>query len=63
MHEIEGKVIFTEIEEIVDSSHTTIVVLDVQNIAIDMIFNKDEFIANLNSLIHSSRKRRISFIQ
>jgi hypothetical protein len=36
-------------EEIVEPSHSALVVLDVQNIAVDLIFNKDEFITNLNS--------------
>ena len=36
-------------EEIVEPSHSALVVLDVQNIAVDLIFKKDEFITNLNS--------------
>ena len=59
MHEIDGKIIFTEIKEIADPSHSALVVLAVQNIAVDLIFNKNEFIANLNSVIQAARKRKI----
>jgi nicotinamidase-related amidase len=59
MQKIDGKVIFTEIEEIVDPLHSALVVLDVQNTAVDLIFNKDEFITNIISLIHSAREKKI----
>jgi hypothetical protein len=53
MQNIDGKIVFTEIEEIVDPSHSALVILGVQNHAVNLIFNKDEFITNLNSLVHS----------
>lgn len=59
MQTIDGKVIYTEIEEIVDPSHTALVVWDVQNITVNFIFNKDEFLGNLNSLIQSARESKV----
>jgi hypothetical protein len=56
MEEIEGKIIRTEIEEIVDPSHTALVILGTQNIAVDLIFNKNEFMTSLNSLVQSGFK-------
>ena len=59
MQTIDGKIIFTEIEEIVDPSHTALVVWDVQNITVKFIFNKNEFLDNLNLLIQSARESKI----
>jgi nicotinamidase-related amidase len=60
MQEIEGKIIQTEIEEIVDPLHTALVILGAQNTAVDLIFNKDEFMTSLNSLVQSAREKKIS---
>ena len=59
MQEIEGKIVLTEIEEIVDPLHTALVILGAQNTAVDMIFNKDEFMTSLNSLVRSAREKKI----
>jgi nicotinamidase-related amidase len=59
MQEIEGKIVLTEIEEIVDPSHTALVILGVQNNAVDLIFNKDEFMTSLSSLVQSAREKKI----
>jgi hypothetical protein len=59
MQEIEGKIIQTEIEEIVDPLHTALVILGVQNTAVDLIFNKDEFMTSLNSLVQSAREKKV----
>jgi hypothetical protein len=55
MQEIEGKIISTEIEEIADPSHTPLVTLGAQDTAVDLIFNKDEFMTSLNSFVQSAR--------
>jgi nicotinamidase-related amidase len=60
MQEIEGKIVLTEIEEIVDPpSHTALVILGAQNNAIDLIFNKNEFMISLISLVQSAREKKI----
>ncbi len=55
-----GKKVYTEISEIIDKSHTALVVWDVQNMLVERIFNKDEFMSNLNKLIDSARKTGIA---
>jgi nicotinamidase-related amidase len=57
---INGKTIYSEVNEIVDPSHTALVVWDVQNLLVDAIFNKEEFIRNIYFLIESARKSKIS---
>jgi nicotinamidase-related amidase len=59
MQNIDGKVIFTEMEEIVEPSHTALVVWDVQNITVKFIFNKNQFLDNLNLVIQSARDSKI----
>ncbi|MBV9178389.1 MAG: hypothetical protein JO297_15285 [Nitrososphaeraceae archaeon] len=44
MQKIGDKLVYTTIEEIVEPSHTALVVWDVQNIFVNNIFNKDEYI-------------------
>jgi hypothetical protein len=56
MQEIEGKIILTEIEEILSPSPTALVILGVQNTAVDLLFNKDEFMTSLNSFVQSARE-------
>ena len=59
MQEIEGKIVLTEIEEIVDPLHTALVILGAQNTAVDLIFDKNEFMTSLNSLVQSAREKKI----
>lgn len=59
MQQIDGKIIFTEVEEIVDPSHTALVILGVQNNAVDLIFNKNEFMTGLNSVVRAAREKKI----
>src|SRR5919197_2075251 len=59
MQNIDGKVIFTEMEEIIEPSHTALVVWDVQNITVRFIFNENQFLDNLNLLIQSARDSKI----
>ncbi len=62
MQEIEGMIVLTEIEEIVDPSHTALVILGAQNNAIDLIFNKNEFMISLISLVQSAREKKVKIM-
>jgi len=59
MQDIDGKTIYSTIQEIVDPAHTALVVWDVQKMLVDFIFNKEEFINNINLLIESARRTKI----
>src|SRR3954453_21834720 len=59
MQDIDGKTIYSTIQEIVDPSHTALVVWDVQKLLVDFIFNKEEFMKNINLLIKSARNSKI----
>ena len=59
MQDINGKTIYSTVEEIVEPSHTALVVWDVQNLLVDFIFNKEEFMKNINLLIESARNSKI----
>jgi len=59
MQDIDGKTIYSTIQEIVDPAHTALVVWDVQKMLVDFIFNKEEFINNINLLIKSARRTKI----
>ena len=67
MQNIDGKTIYSDVQEIVDPAHTALVVWDVQKMLVDFIFNKEEFMNNINLLIESARKCKIpvffSFIE
>jgi nicotinamidase-related amidase len=45
--------------EIGKPERTALVVWDVQKMLVERIFNKDEFLGNLNRLVEAARKRRI----
>ena len=47
MQKIGDKIVYNTIEEILDPSHTALVVWDVQRASTKMIFNKEEFSRNL----------------
>lgn len=59
MQKIGDKIIYNTIEEILNPSHTALVVWDVQNMLVDRIFNKEEFISNLSLVIELARKASI----
>jgi len=59
MQDIDGKTIYSKVEEIVEPSHTALVVWDVQKLLVDFIFNKEEFMKNINLLIKSARNSKI----
>jgi nicotinamidase-related amidase len=55
----DNKIVYNTIEEIVDASHTALVVWDVQQGTTKLIFNKEEFSRNLNSVVELARKSNI----
>ncbi|MEM0094853.1 MAG: isochorismatase family cysteine hydrolase [Candidatus Micrarchaeaceae archaeon] len=52
---MEARKIYSSLDEIVEPSHTALIVWDVQNMLVNRIFNRDEFIGNLNRLIEAAR--------
>ena len=55
----DNKIVYNTIEEILDPSHTALVVWDVQHGTTKVIFNKEEFSKNLNSVVELARKSSI----
>jgi nicotinamidase-related amidase len=53
------KLVYTTTEEILDPSHTALVVWDTQNLLVDRIFNKQEFMHNLISSVELARKSNV----
>ena len=53
------KIIYNTIEEIIDPSHTALVVWDVINIFVNLIFNRQEFTRNLGSVIELARRANV----
>ena len=53
------KLVHTTTGEILDRSHTVLVVWDVQNLLVDRIFNKQEFMSNLVSTVQLARKSNV----
>jgi len=53
----DGIKLYESLSEIVDPSHSCLVVWDVQNGLLDRIFNKQEFMSNLGVLIEKLRPR------
>ena len=50
------------LKEIIDPNHTALLVWDVQNLLINGIFNKKEFLKDLKSLIEIARVKNIPII-
>ncbi|MFX1338569.1 MAG: isochorismatase family cysteine hydrolase, partial [Promethearchaeota archaeon] len=50
------------LKEIINPSHTVLIVWDVQNLLVNGIFNKQEFLKNLKSLIEVARSKKIPII-
>ena len=59
MQKIGDKIVYNTIEEILDPSHTALVAWDVQRALAKIIFNKEEFSRNLNSIVELARKSNI----
>jgi nicotinamidase-related amidase len=57
MKKANGVVIYENLEEITDPSHSCLVVWDVQNGLVGRIFNKEEFLGDLSVLIKRLRDR------
>ena len=51
--------VFKELKDVVRPDHTALIVWDVQNLLVGRIYNKDEFLSNLNSLIKKAREKGI----
>ena len=60
MQKIGDKIVYNTIEEILDLSHTALVVWDVQRERAKMISNEEEFSRNLNSVVELARKANIT---
>ena len=57
MQKVNGMTIYESIQEMVDPQHSCLIVWDVQNGLVDRIFNKEEFLTNLKSLVEKLRNR------
>jgi nicotinamidase-related amidase len=49
--------VYTEIKEIINPEHTALIVWDVQKMLVNNVYNKDEFLKNINKLIESARNK------
>ncbi len=58
---VEGKLVMDQqiLREISQPEKTALVVWDVQNALVERIFNKDEFLSNLNELIDAARAKGV----
>ena len=54
----DNKIVYNTIEEILDPSHTALVVWDVLRASTKMIFNTEEFSRNLNTVVELARKSK-----
>jgi nicotinamidase-related amidase len=59
LQKLGDKIIYNTTEEIVDPSYTALVVWDVLNMFVNRIFNGEEFIRNLTSVIDSARRANV----
>lgn len=62
MKKFNNKIIYESLGEIVNPGHTALVVWDVQNVLVNNIFNKQEFLANLKSVISRAREKGVPVI-
>jgi nicotinamidase-related amidase len=51
--------LFTNLKEIVEPKHTCLVVWDVQNALVNSIFNREQFLKSLKTLIAAARKNNV----
>jgi nicotinamidase-related amidase len=59
MQKVEDKIVYNTNEDILDPLHTALVLWDVLQAFEKIIFNKEEFSRNLNSIVESARKSNI----
>jgi nicotinamidase-related amidase len=57
MQQVNGVVVYENMQEIVDPKHSCLVVWDVQNGLVDRSFNKEEFLANLKNFVEKLRSK------
>ncbi|MGC8587392.1 MAG: cysteine hydrolase family protein [Candidatus Micrarchaeia archaeon] len=56
---MESKKVYSSLEEIIAPEHSALIVWDVQNMLVGRIFNREEFMQNLNMLIAAARKAEV----
>jgi nicotinamidase-related amidase len=49
--------VYSEIKEIINPEHTALIVWDVQKMLVNNIYNKEEFLKNINKLIENARSK------
>ncbi len=54
--------IFENLREIVDPEHTALVLWDCQNGLVNNIFNREEYLANLKTLLAAARRQKIPVV-
>jgi nicotinamidase-related amidase len=54
--------LFTNLKEIVQPKHTCLVVWDVQNALVNSIFNREQFLKSLKTLIIAARKNNVLIV-
>lgn len=57
-----SQIIHTRMRDIVDPSHTALVVWDVQNLLVERIFKRETFLKSCRSLLDKARKSQIPII-
>ena len=53
---------YLNLKEIINPNHTALLVWDVQNLLVNGIFNKEDFLKDLKSLIKVARSKKIPII-
>jgi len=55
-------VLFDNLQEMVDPAHTALVIWDCQNLLVNSIFNREDFLKNLKALLAAARKKNIPVV-
>jgi nicotinamidase-related amidase len=59
---VQKPMLFTTLKEIVEPKHTCLVVWDVQNALVNSIFNREQFLKSLKTLIKAARKNNVLIV-
>jgi nicotinamidase-related amidase len=59
---VQKPMLFTTLKEIVEPKHTCLVVWDVQNALVNSIFNREQFLKSLKTLIAAARKNNVPIV-
>jgi nicotinamidase-related amidase len=59
---VQKPMLFTTLKEIVEPKHTCLVVWDVQNALVNSIFNREQFLKSLKTLIEAARKNNVLIV-